>query len=323
MAVFAYKATDADASMLSGTILADTPRQARDLLRAKGLRVQQVNERSTERQLSWLQRRLAKRHGQKLLSFVRELATLLSVGIPLLEAIDTVSRQHTGSFRACLLALRDRVSAGASLADAMREQPLVFDELCVNIVDVGESSGTLDGVLERLAEFRERASQLKSRVGTALLYPCIVVVMGIAVSIFLMSFVVPNLLSALVQAGKPLPLATQMVKAASDFLVYRWWVLILIVAGCVLSAAVVLRSSRGRHLWHRLQLRLPVIGDMVRKQAVVRIAVVVSTLLKSGIVFVKAVQIAQRSTRNVVLKDALERFEKAVYGGQDIAQALE
>ena len=126
---------------------------------------------------------------------------MLGVGVPLLEAIDSIARQHRGPFNAVLLELRDRVAAGASLADAMKEQPAVFDEFCVNLTEVGESTGALDAVLERLAEFKERAAALKDRVSTALLYPSVVIVMAIGVSLFLMTFVVPNLLDGLIGDG--------------------------------------------------------------------------------------------------------------------------
>jgi len=324
MAVFAYKAIDLDTSAVSGTIVADTPRQARDLLRERGLTIQDVTIRQARRAGgSWSGRSLGgRRHGPKLVSMIRELSTLLAVGIPLLEAIDHIARQHKGHFRECLLLLRDRVSAGMSLADAMAEQPDVFNELAVSITQVGESSGTLDTALERLAEFKERASQLKGRIATALIYPCIVLLTGIAVSLFLMSFVVPNLLSALIAAGKPLPWTTQVVKSISDFILHQWWVVLLSVVSGSLSVAILLRTDGGRRLWHRLQLHLPILGDMVRKQAILRIAVVMGTLLRSGIVFIKSVQIARQGTKNGVIRDALIRFENAVGAGQDIAEAL-
>lgn len=323
MAVFAYKAFDADASVVSGTIVADTPLQARDDLRDRGLTIQDVVQRTAGTELRWWHKRSSRRYAVKVVSFVRELSTLLAVGMPLLEAIDTVARQQHGSFRGSLLILRDQVASGLSLADAMRQQPQVFDELCVNITEVGENAGTLESVLEQFAQFRERAQQLKGKVGSALLYPAIVLVTGIGVSIFLMTFVVPNLLESLIGAGRPLPLVTQVVKAVSDFLVYRWWLLVAIVAGALVTGAAVLSSTPGRRLWHRWQLRVPLVGEMIRKQAIVRIAIVISTLMRSGVVFVRAVQIAQHSTRNLVLREALGRCEQAVHAGRDIAEALE
>src|SRR3954452_23073678 len=152
MAVFAYKAVAGDASAVSGLIVADTPRDARDTLRARGLTVEEVAPRAAGGKGAWSWRGGGRGDAARVTSFIRELSTLLGVGIPLVEAIDTIQSQHRGRFAAALLALRDRVSAGVSLADAMREQPDVFDEMCASIAEVGESAGTLDTALERVAE---------------------------------------------------------------------------------------------------------------------------------------------------------------------------
>lgn len=322
MAVFAYKAVDADDAATSGVLVADSPRQARDLLRAKGLTVEAIAARRQSAGGAAGGGFGARRYPAKVVSFARELSTLLGAGLPLLDAIDTITKQHAGGFRTALLAVRDRVSAGSSLAEAMREHPALFDELYVSITEVGESAGTLDFALEQLADFKERSAALKNRVVTALMYPAVVLVMAVGVAVLLMTMVVPNLLSTLAESGRPLPWPTRVVKGASDALLGWWW---LIAAGLAVAAAgtsAALNSGPGRAAWHRLQLRIPVVGDLLRKQAVVRIAVVLSALIKSGIVFVRAMEIAQRSTRNVVLRDALARCERAVTRGQDIGEAL-
>jgi general secretion pathway protein F len=324
MAVFQYSAIDAAALRCRGTIVADTPRAARDALRQRGLTVDDLahhNPRETGGRLRLP--RLRGRLEHKTVAFVRELSTLLGVGVPLLDAIDGIARQHKGAFHAVLLQLRERVAAGASLADAMREQCDVFDEFCVNLTDVGESTGSLDAVLERLAEFKERAAALKDRVSTALLYPSVVLVMAVGVSLFLMTFVVPNLLNGLIDAGQPIPRVTQVVKFLSDLLIEQWWALLAGIGLVVATAGAVLRTHRGRLAWHRALLRIPIAGEMARKQAILRIAVVISSLMRNGIVFVRAIQIAQNSTPNLVIRDALKRCEAAVNGGQDISKALE
>jgi len=331
MGVFTYKATDSQTEV-TGTIAADTPRQARDLLRERGLVVRDIADFQAEvKPISGKRKRVAVRlrprfrRGAKhhATGFIRELSTLLSVGVPLLECLETISRQHKGRFQAAILLIRDRVAAGISLAGAMREQPDVFDELCVNITEVGEDAGTLDTSLERLAEFRERSELLRGRVSTALIYPVIVTTLAIFASIFLMTFVVPRILEPLVEQGLPLPFPTRVVKGLSDFLLTWWWLIALAVFGVISAFGAFLRSPNGLLRWHRFVLRIPVFGDLVRKQALVRIAVVLATLLKSGIVFVRALQIAQRTTTNLVLRDALKRCETAIVAGGEISVALE
>jgi type II secretory pathway component PulF len=331
MGVFTYRATDSQ-SEVTGTIAADTPRQARDLLRERGLIVRDISDFKSEKlATSGKQPRIEFRFRPRLrrtskhqaTSFIREMSTLLSVGVPLLECLETIARQHSGHFQAAILLLRDRVAAGISLAGAMREQPEVFDELCINITEVGEDAGTLDTSLERLAEFRERSEQLRGRVSTALIYPVIVTTLAIFASIFLMTFVVPRILEPLVEQGLPLPFPTRVVKGISDFLLVWWWAIALVVFGAFTAFGALLRSPGGLLRWHRFVLRIPLFGDLVRKQALVRIAVVLATLLKSGIVFVRALQIAQRTTTNLVLRDALKRCETAIVAGGEISEALE
>jgi general secretion pathway protein F len=333
MAVYAYKASNPiEANQpVRGTLAADSPRAARDQLRARGLRVRELTElrgrwaandsvrRPTISRLALLRGRPEAR----VTALCRELSTLLAAGIPLLQALDGIVRQHRGRFQACLMLLRDRIAAGASLGEAMRDQPEVFDPLSVSLVEVGERAGTLDDVLEQLALFRHHSQQFRGRLATALVYPMIVVVAGIAVTLFLMTFVVPQLLQALVEAGASLPLMTRVVKAISDGLLYGWWLLLPGFGGLSLTIALALRRPRVRGFWHAAQLRIPIVGDLIRKQAIIRIAVSLATLTRSGIEFVVALRIVRASIGNIVIRDALQRCEEAVVAGRDIAPALE
>ncbi|MEZ6192081.1 MAG: type II secretion system F family protein [Phycisphaerales bacterium] len=327
MPIFAYKAVQAGtggAQPVTGTLTADSPRQARDTLRARGYTIQAVSEHRERVGFGGLRFTLpGLRHQAKTVIFIGELSTLLGAGIPLLDAIDTILKQHRGGFHDSILRLRDRIAAGIGLADAMREQPKVFDELTVTITEVGENSGTLDEVLSQLARFKERSLQFKGRVANALVYPCIVLLLGVAVSMFLMTFVLPNMLNALVEADRELPFVTRLVKGFSDFLIYRWWLVALAVGGIAMLFGAASRSPRCRLLWHKIQLRLPVLGILIRKQAIARVAMVISTLLRTGVEFVRAIQIAQRTTHNLALRQALQQCEAAVHAGQDIADGLE
>ena len=326
MAVYSYKAFEG-ASPVSGTLAADSPRAARDALRDRGLTIQNVTQQRDRAAASGSAFRLptfsTRTQSARVAAFTRELSTLLAVGIPLLEALDTLIRQHKGGFANALLRLRDRVAGGASLADAMAEQPELFDELATSMVRVGESAGTLELVLEQLADFKERSAALRNRITTALIYPAIVLCMAVAVSIFLMTFVVPQLLAGLLEAGRPLPFATRVVKALSDGLLGWWWLLLLVAVAAGVGLTLALRTPAGRLRWHRLQLRIPLLGDLTRKQAITRVSVVMASLLRSGIVFDAAVRIAARATPNLVLRDALLRVETAVTGGREISLAIE
>lgn len=324
MAVFAYIARSQDngASVTQGTITADSPRQARDQLRARGLSVREVLEQKPERRGFW-ERYVVARQVTHVTGLFQELATLLGAGIPLLEALDTITRQHQGRFRRSILLLRDHVAAGGTLAQAMALEPGLFDDLSINIVEVGESGGTLDTSMSRLVEFRRRSAGLRNRITAALIYPVIVFSMGVILSLFMMTYVMPRLFTVLEQSAKELPIATRIVKTMSDLLLNWWWALMMAVFAVAAGIGAMLRSERGSMAWHRMQLKLPVLGDLIRKQSIARVSMVMSTLLGSGVVFVRAMQIAQRTVQNRVLRHALETCEQTVLAGRDIAVALE
>jgi len=321
MPVFTYNASDQAAENIIGTIAADTPRQARDLLRERGLVIRDIHTYQPPTTKS--RRFFSVRHRHHTTQFIRELSTLLGAGVPLIDCLETIARQHKRRFRSALLLLRDRVSAGASLAQAMREQPHIFDDLAINITEVGEDSGTLDTSLDRLADYRERSQHLKGKIATALIYPAIVLVMAILSGLFLMTFVVPKILQPLIEQNQPLPLPTRIIKSISDWLIHFGWIVGIVAAATIISSTIFFSTTRGKMLWHKTLLRLPLLGDLFRKQAIVHMAVVMTTLLKSGIVFLRAIQIAQRTSRNLALRDALAKCEQAVAAGNDIAPALE
>ncbi len=321
MAVYSYRAFDATHQLVRGTISGDTAWEARQRLRERGLLVQEISAHRS-RGVGWLRRLGRKRHRVAWAEATRELATLLAVDVPLLEALDTLVLQHSGRFQAILLELRDRVAAGSSLAEAMRVQSDVFDSLSVCMVEVGERGGHLDDVLDRLADFKEKSLELKDRVLSALLYPGIVLSISMLVSLFLMTFVVPLLLENLSKTGRPLPWPTRVLKGASDLLAHHG-VTMLILAGILFALLLVfLRSLSGQRWKCRVLLRLPIIGSLVRKQEIARISFVISTLMRSGVVFLEALHLASQTTNNILMRESLAECDRLVGAGRDIGAAL-
>ena len=322
MPVFSYKVLDSGETASTGSIIADSPRQARDNLRGRGFTV--VGLRPIEEgKATFSERRQGRRARIEVVAFIRELKTLLAAGIPLLEAIATLIRQHRGPFKTVLQQLHDEVASGSGLGEAMGQRPAYFDELCTSIVRVGESTGTLETALAKLAAFKEKALKLESRVTTALIYPGIVCTIGLAVMLFLMTYVIPNVLGTLKESGKPLPAITQLVKGTSDFPLGYWGA----IRGGLGLVAVGLRAlvarPRVRFFLHRLILRLPLLGDLVTKENTSRMAIVMAALLRSGVLFDEAVRITRQTLRNEVFRRALTDYEQAVVAGRDIAQPLE
>ncbi|MEM6472463.1 MAG: type II secretion system F family protein, partial [Planctomycetota bacterium] len=239
MPTFAFKAFDARGKRQRGTVTASNGRHARQQLRGRGLKVESVKERvtsstsSSQTKLSGGQRRYA----SQLTVGIRELATLLQAGVPLLDAIDSVIVQSRKGFRDAMLSVRDKVASGQSLAEAMESEPRVFDEMTIGMVRVGEHAGNLDEICEQVAEFRERSGELKDRVISAMIYPLIILLVSMGVTIFLMTVVVPMLLQNLIEIGRPLPTPTLVLKFISDGLIdYGVWLLIGLVAAGVAFA---------------------------------------------------------------------------------------
>lgn len=328
MPVYAYRAATRDDQPCTGDVAADSPRQAREVLRGRGLVVLEITETSARKPSRLIglptSFRLGNRISQaNLSSSIRELSTLLGVGIPLLEGLDVLIKQYTGALSRSFLSLRDRVAGGASLSQAMSEQPAVYDMLTLNMVEVGERAGNLDVVLSQLADFKEKSLELKDRVLTAMMYPAFVLTAAIGVTLFLMTVVVPTLLENLTEAGRALPWPTRVLKGLSDLLTqYGLWVG-LAVLGIVLGITAWQRTARGtlwRHFWI---LRIPILGDMASKQAISRIALVISVLLRSGIEFLRSLEVAGRSAHNRVLEGALEQAGREIQAGQEIGAALE
>ncbi len=323
MAIFVYSGMDRSKSSVRGTVQADSPRHARDQLRELGVIVQSVAEHElSHHRFDWQFFRSRNARNQWGLG-AHELSMLLTAGIPLLDALDTLAKQHRGAFRTAIQRVRDRVEAGSSLAEAMSEQGDVFDPASVRLVEVGENAGTLEKVLSEVAEFKLQLAAFKDKIFTAMMYPVFLACFGLAACVFLMTWVLPPLLESLQETLPQLPWPTRVAKAFSDLLVqYGWW-----IAAFGLLAIVVcgwwFNSNSGQLAWHRWVLRMPIVGELVRKQAIARVAMIIASLTRGGLLLTTAVQLAAKSTSNSVMREALFRAESDMSAGEDIAISLE
>jgi len=248
---------------------------------------------------------------------------LLGTGVPLVEALDVLVRQEKGRLACVLRSVRDKVAAGSSLSDALAAHPTWFDAVFCSAVRVGQVSGRLDVSLKELAEYIRNRQTLRARLFAALSYPIILTVLGTGVVIFLMSYVVPQLLTVLEASGRPLPAATLILKAFSDFLTGYWVTIVFGVLAAISGCMGFYRWRPGRRLCHRLQLRLPLAGMLIRKGIISQFAQMMSLLLRTGVPFVEALRLARRNNRHLVLEAELGRMEEAVRRGSDIAPTLE
>lgn len=323
MAVYAYTAIDQGHNASSGTLTADTPADGRRQLRLRGLRIVEFTPARTAP--AWhlpRLRRTTKRRQERVAELVRHLAILLRTGVPLAESLDVLISQNTGKPQVVLRDVRERVAEGCSLAEAFQRHPTWFDQVLICAVQVGQISGAMHQALSELADFLEERQSLRAKLTGALIYPAVLMVLGIGVVIFLMTFVMPQLLNILLASGKPLPASTMFLKTISDVLLaYGWLIGMGVAAGLVCSTAL-LKTIRGQRFWHRLQLRLPLVGSLTAKAVVAQFAQMTVMLLRAGVPFVEAMGVVRRSIRNRVLADELEAIQAAVEAGSDIAPAL-
>jgi len=321
MPVFAYSASDAAEQILKGTLIADSPAEGRERLRAQGLRLLDFGEAGPSRTIR-LPGRTARRRPEEIAELARSLALLLRVGTPAAEALEVLSRGKKGTLQNVLQDLRDRLGSGVSLSDAMARHPRWFDTLFLSAVRTGEITGHLEESLGELSLHLRAHQALHRQLVAALTYPLIVLSLGIGVVIFLMTLVIPQLLEVLVAAGRPLPASTRFLKSLSDLLIHRWPLLLASLTGAAVLVAFLVRTPRGRRTIERLLLALPIAGSLLQKSVVARFAQQMALLLRTGIPFVEAVATVASLARWRTLQEELRWMVAAVESGRDIAPCM-
>ena len=325
MPVFEYTAFKGSETV-TGILNADTPREARDRLRAQGLHVTAVEEvKQKGGSLSWLRlpRFASRAQLQEIALFTRQFATLLNSGLPLTDALSAlVEQSENRKLESTLRDVRERVTQGTSLGEAMSDHPHYFSTLYVSMVRAGEESGTLGTVLNRLADFTQNQYRLQSRVGAALAYPIFLLVVSIGVVIFLMAVVVPKIAEMLKRDGGKLPLPTQILMNVSDLVKGYWWVLLIVIFGTIIAIKLIYRTTRGKLFLDTMMLRLPLMGMLFRKQAVSRFAATFASLLGSGIPALECLRIVRDVVSNQLLANTIGDMRTRVMEGTDIATPM-
>lgn len=336
MALYEWKGVNSTGKVVNGTREADTPKTLRQLLRKDGVVVtafdlskgnakakeaaSKTRGLSKEIDLGGLIGGVSK---VEVANFTRQMATLLKAGIPLAETLGALTEQVTNvRFRTSLSEVRAAVNEGSNLADSLAKHPKLFDELFVSMVRAGEAAGNLDEVLTRLADFLESAQKLKSKVQSAMVYPLVMLVVGVIIMVVLMAKVVPQITEMFVSQGKVLPLNTRMLIWSSDFIGNNMlWLLIGTVVAVVLFSRWS-SSEDGKPVWHRVVLNMPVVGPLARSLNVGRFSRTLGTMLKSGVPLLRALDIAKQIVGNVIIRAAIESSKKAVTEGESLAVTL-
>ena len=258
-----------------------------------------------------------------ILVFTRQFSVMIDAGLPLVQALDIIGTQaDNAAFRKVLLAVKARVEAGATFADALGEHPKVFDELFVQLVRAGEIGGILDTILQRLGTYIEKNEKLKRRVKGAMVYPAIVLVIAFGVVGVLITFVVPTFEKMFKDMGGSLPAPTQLLIDISKGFRSYWYIYLGIPIGVLAGFIAWTRKGRGQEIWHDTLLKIPLFGTLVRKVAVARFTRTLGTMLSSGVPILDALEIVARSAGNRTIERGILFVRAKISEGKNIAGPL-
>ena len=256
--------------------------------------------------------------------FTRQLATMLKAGVPLLQAFEIVARGHRNPrFARLMMDIKGRVEAGSSLSQAFREHPAQFDALYCNLVNAGETAGMLDGILERLATYKEKILALKSKIKSAMFYPISVVTVAIIVVWIIMVWVIPAFKQVFASFGANLPAPTLIVMAISDFFVAYWWLMLGIIIGTLFSFFFLLRRSTAfRFAIDRISLKLPVVGGILEKATIARWTRTLATMFAAGVPLVESLDAVAGASGNAVFIAGTRKIQNEVSTGTSLTNAM-
>lgn len=328
MPVYAYKGFDQNGKVVSGTRDADSPRTIKQMLRRDGIFLTELNEagnKKSKQSKSGIQINLRSERvsAQDLAAATRQLATLVGSGIPLVEALAALVDQiENESFKAMWSTVRQRVNEGSGFGDALSDHPRAFSKLYVNMVRAGESSGALDVVLNRLADFTESQAELRSKIIGTMVYPIIMLVMAAGVVGLLMMFVIPKITRIFESQDVALPLPTRVLMGLSGITRDYWFIIFPLLVLAAYGFRRYINSEKGRPKWDRFVLQMPLFGPLVRMLAMARFSKTLGTLLSSGVPLLNAFDIVRAVVQNHVLMDVIERARDQVKEGESIAAPL-
>src|SRR5437667_3719468 len=319
MPTFEWKGTRAGQTQ-TGVLTADNKDAAIAMLRRQRIEAPSIKEKGKEIAVP---RWGGKVPAQLVAIFTRQFSVMIDAGLPLVQCLEILSAQqeHKG-FKRALIQIRQDVESGSSLADGMRKHPKVFNDLYTNMVAAGEAGGILDTILQRLAQYIEKAVKLNSQVKSAMIYPVAVISIACIVVAVILWKVIPVFAALFKGLGAELPMPTLIVMHLSDFLVDYWWLIILVVGAAVFFLRRYHDTYKGKRVIDGFLLKVPIFGLLLRKIAVARFCRTLSTLTASGVPILDGLQITARTAGNSVIEDAIMATRKSVEEGKTISEPL-
>ncbi|GLB58373.1 type II secretion system F family protein [Cytobacillus sp. NCCP-133] len=320
--LYKYKGIESQSGkQVKGKLDAGSKSEAMEALKRKGFYLSEL----TEKKESILNKNLNITIGQpvskqEFVVFCRLLATLLNAGTPIVDSIRLLIDQITSkAFKGVLMDVYRDIQSGTSFSDACKKFPKFFDTVFVNMVLAGETSGHLENVIERLAVFYEKEHKIRGKVKSAMMYPIAVTIIAIVVVIVLLTKVLPSLLNNLISVGGEIPLPTKLVIAASDFLIEKWYICLLVVLLAVVMYLAIKRSSKGQYMLDYLKLKVPVFGMLNQKQIIARVTRTMASQFSSSVPVLQTLKMSAEVADNLVIAKVLEESGESLRGGDSLS----
>ncbi len=337
MPTYQYEAMDNTGLEVKDTIEATSEAEAQTIIREKGFFVTKIQEKGrrkkdkTKADTKAAARGPRKRRAfsiggvrsKQLTIFTRQLSTLQDAGLPILRSLRILEGQSKpGPLKNSLMGVIEDVESGNTLSEAMAKQPKAFDNLYVNMVKAGEAGGALEVILQRLAEFKERAQSLKRKVQGAMIYPVVVILVASLIVGGIMYWIIPKFKEIFNDFGVPLPAPTILLIDISDWIVHYWYLIPAIPIGFILFLKIVKKNRTGAYIIDRITLKIPIVGKIAQKSCVARTCRTLGTLIASGVPILEALTIARDTAGNEVFRRAFDHIHAAIREGESMAVPL-
>ncbi|HXF48104.1 MAG TPA: type II secretion system F family protein [Verrucomicrobiae bacterium] len=319
MPVFEYKGKSMGGAAVAGELKAKNRAELERILRSNRILVTSVTKKASEIKLP-TSNRIRKIDISR---FTRQFATMIGAGLPMVQCLDILAQQMESlAFRKIIAEVRDSVSSGSTLAEALGKHKKVFDELYCNMVEAGEVGGALDTILVRLATYREKADALNRKVKGAMVYPAVIMIVAAGVTFAMLTYIVPIFAKMFANLGTELPAPTRMVLKISNFIRDFFWygVTLLVVGAFVFSRWI--KTDKGRLAFDKFKLKIPLIGSLIRRTAVARFTRTLGTLISSGVSILDALDTTAKTAGNRVVHDAIKKSVLSIAEGETITQPL-
>jgi type IV pilus assembly protein PilC len=320
MPTFEWKGTARNGQTQTGVLVADSKDAVINSMRRQQIVVTAVKEKGKEIALPKFGGRVPP---QLIAIFTRQFSVMIDAGLPLVQCLEILGgQQEHKTFKRTLIQVRQDVEAGSNLADSMRKHPKVFNDLFTNMVAAGEAGGILDTILQRLAQYIEKAVKLNSQVKSAMIYPVAVISIATIVVMVILWKVIPVFATLFESLGAELPLPTRVVIRLSNFIADYWWLMIIVVVTTIYSLRRYHETYKGKRVLDGILLKMPVLGMLLRKIAVARFCRTLATLTSSGVPILDGLQITARTSGNAIIEDAIMATRKSVEEGKTISEPL-